>query len=540
MTTSQTQPQTDSLQQQDFNSRLLLQIHAGYRTLLVLLLFTMLLATLRDPIVGGGHPLLFALTLAFYGVFSVALLLLLLIREQISDNLILLQFGIDAIVLSLFHFSSGTNDSSLALLLVITIAASNVILPRQAGLFIAAFATLLVLSSTLYRINIGELSSAAMFPAGLLGIAFFITSAAIQALSERIKATQILAESQQRDIFQLQAINEEIVQRMRTGVVVLSSDGMIQLMNAAAAELLEFPVDSELRLPLRAPVELQALTRTGQEFTTSWQVPGGTRQLQVGAIAMADADTNVTLMFLEDSGKLAARAQELKLASLGRFTASIAHEIRNPLGAISHAAQLLSEPEQDDTGSDRLAEIIVNHCNRLNGVIENVLELSRRRATELSEVDLGEWLQEYIDERCSQHDPDASISLEIQPTTTRVMLDKSQLRQVIDNVVENGLEFSEKVTGKRKLEMQLSGRDGTLTLTIRDHGPGIDESDEPRLFEPFFTTKTTGNGLGLYISRELCESNNIKISGSNAQGGGAEFKLVFLLAGSQPLEALHG
>ncbi len=514
--------------EQDLNIKLLMQIHAGYRALLVLLLFTMLLATLQNPIVGSGHPLVFAVTLIFYAFFAIALLLILLIRNNIPQHMILMQFAVDAIVLSAFHFSSGTNDSSLGLLLVITIAASNVILPRQSGLFIAAFATVLVLAGTLFRIVQEELPTPALLPAGLLGIAFFITSAAIQALSERIRATQHLAESQQRDIFQLQAINEQIVQRMRTGVLVLSPDGMIQLMNRAAAELLELPDHSELQLPLPAPAGLLAVSRTKRDAGTLWKPPGSARQLQIGVVSMTDTEPDVTLLFLEDSGKLAARAQELKLASLGRFTASIAHEIRNPLGAISHAAQLLNEPQEGDADSDRLAEIIVHHCQRLNGVIENVLELSRRRATEISEVDLVQWIRHYIDERCNQLDRQANITFSCDADTAVVFLDASQLRQIIDNVVENGLEFSEQHTGKRRIDITLSGGEGSpVVLAITDEGPGIDEHQATRLFEPFFTTKPAGNGLGLYIARELCEANNIKISGGNAATGGAEFRLLF-------------
>jgi len=238
-----------------------------------------------------------------------------------------------------------------------------------------------------------------------------------------------------------------------------------------------------------------------------------------------------TLILLDDQARLSQQAQQLKLASLGRLTASIAHEIRNPLGALSHAAQLLGETPGLGRAEERLVEIIGTHTRRMNEIVESVLQLSRRDAGHPETLRLRPWLEEFINEFTELNDLDAEqVSLAISPPTTEILADEVQLRQILNNICENSLRYGQPATGRYHLSLQ-----GGLSREIRgpfvdivDEGPGILPDLVSQLFEPFFTTdRSGGTGLGLYIARELAENNRARIEYIPVPTGGSCFRIVF-------------
>jgi two-component system, NtrC family, sensor histidine kinase PilS len=217
------------------------------------------------------------------------------------------------------------------------------------------------------------------------------------------------------------------------------------------------------------------------------------------------------------------------LASLGRLTASIAHEIRNPLGAISHASQLLGEAENLGASDRRLLEIINNHSKRVNQIIENILQLSRRRPAAPEPVNLRQWLPQFIaDYKTSKSNGNQlNIALQehgllahknrheyddTQEQQLAAKFDLSQLQQVLTNLCDNGLRYGSAQPGRPDLRIEI-GLDSHQQPYIRvvDYGPGISDENRKHLFEPFFTTENTGSGLGLYICKELCEANQALI-----------------------------
>ena len=236
-----------------------------------------------------------------------------------------------------------------------------------------------------------------------------------------------------------------------------------------------------------------------------------------------------TLIFLEDTSKLNQHAQQLKLVSLGRLTAGIAHEIRNPLGAISHAAQLLHESHHLDQADQRLTQIIQDQSRRMNTVIENVLQLSRQRKTEPQLLDLKYWLHRFASEFRSNSTANRTLHLSTTGNSLQTRMDPHQLDQVLNNLVENGLRYSSKLHRQSQVWLHLYRHPHTdlPTLEIRDDGPGIPEESEQNLFEPFFTTESKGTGLGLYISRELCESNQARLDYLPSKSDGCCFKITF-------------
>ena len=236
-----------------------------------------------------------------------------------------------------------------------------------------------------------------------------------------------------------------------------------------------------------------------------------------------------SLLFFEDSTEIQRKAQQLKLAALGRLSASIAHEIRNPLGAISHAAQLLSESQDLDSGDKRLSDIIQNHCVRMNSVIENVLQMSRRKTAELKKIDLNDFLKDFVEEFSVGYSEHCQIDVTNYPGTINVDFDPIHLSQVLGNLCQNGLRYSAKKTGSHKVSIVvgIEGLSGVAYLTVIDFGAGVPNDLVGNLFEPFYTTETSGTGLGLYLSKELCEANNAKLSYSNSDVRGSCFHITF-------------
>jgi len=236
-----------------------------------------------------------------------------------------------------------------------------------------------------------------------------------------------------------------------------------------------------------------------------------------------------TLIFVEDNTDVQRQAQQLKLASLGRLSATIAHEIRNPLGAISHAAQLLEESQNLSKGDQRLSEIIQSHSVRLNGVIENVLQMSRRKTAEPRQLVLEEWLHEFVEEFSAGTGGEAVFEINIEPKTMSVNVDPVHLSQILGNLCQNGLRYSKKFAGEARLKIRggIDKDTGYPYLEVIDFGEGVEQELVSNLFEPFYTTEVTGTGLGLYLSKELCEANDARLSYRVADTGGACFHIAF-------------
>jgi two-component system sensor histidine kinase PilS (NtrC family) len=239
------------------------------------------------------------------------------------------------------------------------------------------------------------------------------------------------------------------------------------------------------------------------------------------------------LVFIDDLSKVTQQAQQMKLASLGRLTAGIAHEVRNPLGAISHASQLMRESEHLDEGDRKMLEIIQRHSRRVNGIIENVLDLSRRREASSDLVQIDQWLRAFRDDYLQTLSNGSGntpiINLEIEDRLPQARFDVSQIEQVLVNLCDNGLRYSLENTGRSEIELHAGATaDGERTyIDVRDFGVGITMENRTSIFEPFFTTDKGGTGLGLYLARELCESNQAHLSLVDSKKNGCCFRITF-------------
>lgn len=437
---------------------------------------------------------------------------------------------VDIAGIGLLMHAAGGVTSGLGMLLVVAVAGTCLVASGRAGVFFAALASIAILAETVFGALYLGYAGATYTQAGLLGAACFGTAVLATTLAERARRGEALAATRAIDLENLSRLNEHIVRRMRAGILALDGEGKLVLMNDAAREIL---AAASGRSPttlgeISAPLAEAYATwfRTGDNPTHALAGPNGNAALvSFTEIAAGDQRHTGTLVFLEDAAETRQRAQQFKLASLGRLTASIAHEIRNPLGAISHAGQLLSESTALDAEDRRLIEIMLDHTGRVNGIIENVLMLGRRKDVVPESFDLVAWCVEFARELTERHalDRDA-LAWDWETAPIPVRMDRAQLHQVLWNLCENGLRYA-RVAPRLRFRGGIAEH-GRPYLEICDSGPGLTPAMADRLFEPFATSEPSGTGLGLYIARELCESNQAALQLlPSAQG--CRFRITF-------------
>jgi two-component system sensor histidine kinase PilS (NtrC family) len=442
-----------------------------------------------------------------------------------------LLLSVDITAITLLMHACGGIESGLGILIVISITGGALMLAGRAALLFAALATLAMFAEQIHNL-IHDIPT--RFPqAGLLGAAFFASALLTLVLSDRVRESEKLAQERKKELSNLARLNEYIIQHMQTGVLAVDVDNRIILMNDPAWHLLEMPdAPTGSQLQAASPELHETLIhwhdrRQGECPPFRCRPQGPEIKPYIKPLGLGGMDG--VLLFLEDNSIIQREAQQMKLASLGRLTASIAHEIRNPLGAISHASQLFDESPDLNPADRRLTQIIKTNSTRVNQVIENVLQLSRRKQGKPAWFPLGDWFDELAHELIkSQGFSPATLHLQISPKDTGVFVDKEQLRQVVTNLCNNAREHA---LDKNNLRIHLIGGKTAEfrypVVDIMDNGPGIAPEVAKQIFEPFFTTRNQGTGLGLFIAKELCEANQIRLEYIPGPTGGSCFRLHF-------------
>jgi two-component system sensor histidine kinase PilS (NtrC family) len=502
----------------------------AYRLLLAGLFCAVAVIGIDLPPLGErSHHLFLAVSLAYFG-FALFSALTIRWRKQFHFQL-RLQILADIVAITALMYLSGGVSSGLGTLLIAALAGGGMLMSGRMACLYAAITALSVLGEEAY-IMVKHVPPGPNFThAGLLGATFFATAILAYLLARRARESEALAAQRGIDLANMQQLTEYVIQRMQTGVIVVDPQQRVRLINESAWRLL-----GDAGHP--ASQRLADLSPTLAAYLVLWQE---NPDREIHAFHTDPASPELlprfarlgnagTLIFIEDTAATAQQAQQMKLASLGRFTASIAHEIRNPLAAISHAGQLLAESPRLAEGDSRLTDIIQQHSQRMNAIVENILQLSRRQRAHPEEFELKPWLQDFVATFCTTEGVDPGyITLDIAPPDTHVRIDPSQLHQVMWNLCHNGLRYSVEQTGTPRLKLRggVSGESANPFLEVIDFGPGVSHEALDHLFEPFFTTEPKGTGLGLYISRELCESNQARLNYMAASGGGGCFRIVF-------------
>ncbi|MBF6041862.1 PAS domain-containing sensor histidine kinase [Pseudomonas sp. P154a] len=438
---------------------------------------------------------------------------------------------VDVLLLCGLFYAAGGVASAIGNLLIVSVAISNTLLRGRVGLLIAAVGALGIVSLSFLLSFSHPASPNDYLQVGMLGALCFAAALLVQGLSRRLEVSEHLAEQRAGEVMGLETLNALILQRMRTGILVLDEQRRVQLANHSALILLGHKALDGRLIDDFSPTlveRLQLWLNNPILRPQSLKIPASGLELQPSFIALDQSPNPQTLVFLEDIAQVAQQAQQLKLAALGRLTAGIAHEIRNPLGAISHAAQLLRESEELNGADRRLTQIIQDHSQRMNRVIENVLQLSRRQQTVPQRLDLKPWLERFVAETRENANDAQQIHLRMGSGDFNTLMDPNQLTQVLDNLLRNAWRHSalNHDTAQVWLELFVDTDSQLPVLEVVDDGPGVAPDQQGHLFEPFFTTSSQGTGLGLYLSRELCESNQARLDFKPRQGGGC-FRITF-------------
>ncbi|MET0023923.1 MAG: ATP-binding protein [Sedimenticola sp.] len=515
--------------------RRILQYFFAYRLLIAGLLTLMFFSNSGPALLGQQHPVLFGTTVVIYlGFVTANGLLLNLLHSTSLQYHALMMVATDIALITILMHASGGAPSGLGMLLAVSIAVGSLVMHGITALLLAAIASLAILAQQIYTQLYVDPALTAYAQTGLLGASFFAIAILAHVLSQRLKESERLVSQRDIDLANMEQLNEYIIRNMRTGILVVDAEQKIHLMNESAWHLLGMP-EGRRGSPLeQASQELAQQIAQWQsdsefEFRNFRPLPNG-RELKPGFSRLGTEDDQGTVIFLEDAASITQQAQQIKLASLGRLTASIAHEIRNPLGAISHATQLLGESPELPGTEQRLLGIVETNCGRVNDIIENVLQLSRRQRSRPEEIQLKSWLEKFIAEfQLAQQLAPENIQLTIEPVETIIRADPSQLHQILGNLCENAVVHykEERSMFRLKLIGGMTRESGGPFLDIIDNGPGIDRESLRQIFEPFFTTVNAGTGLGLYIAKELSESNQLRLEYLPVPAGGACFRISF-------------
>lgn len=480
---------------------------------------------------GALHPDLFVFGAFFWLGFG--LLLSFLLRGRWPGITLLTYFSLltDIGIVTLLTHASGGQGSGLAVLLFVTTVAGAALLKERVALAYAAIASLsLLVEQTLGHLE-GTSQSTLYANAGITGIILFTTAVVGSRVAQRFRESEALAERRGIDLENLSQVNEAVVENMQTGILVIDGRDRIRQMNPSAGRLLDTSSRGGRSLDSVSPL-LAGLVRhwrDGEAIVKS-SVKLGDRTLLLRVELLGnDSGNGAAIIFLEDAAIASEQIQQTKLAALGRLTASMAHEIRNPIGAISHANQLLAEADLDATDR-RFVDIIRQQSDRVNDIIENILQLGRRQALQSEQLDIETWLRDFIMEYCDSYGLELDAIEFIAPADAmNVRIDPGHLRQVLVNLLDNARLHGEPAADGRHASLRLTRTpQGEICfLDVVDFGPGVPDDIASQIFEPFYTSARKGTGLGLFIARELCECNHAQLTYGRDEQGNSCFRITF-------------
>lgn len=476
-----------------------------------------------------------------YVLFALVYLAILKRWQRWFSVQLTLQVVTDITVLTLMMYYSGGARSGLTFMMVIVLAGAGLVGQGRLSLLFAALATLAVLVEQSQRVLHFDGEIADFTYTGIVSIGFFAMAITARMLARRVVAHETLAYQRGKALAEQIQINERVIRDMQDGVLVVDAHGWIQQTNPSGRVMLGLDASSpdeqqKVTWPLSRCSTMLAehfhqWRRDTEKTLETLEISVSGQTLRARLLQGGEGDQ--TLIYLEDMRRIEEQARQLKLAALGRLTANMAHEIRNPLAAISHATELLAD-EHREAMRLRLIRIIGDNTHRLNRLVAEVLELGRRDRAQPEWLNLRDFLITFLEE-FSLHDGRVKdcVTLNVMPDAM-IWFDRCHLNRVIWNLLSNALRYGTCNRESVKLEAHcvvLPDQRTMLEFHMTDDGPGIDEVSQSQIFEPFFSTCShghetgAGTGLGLYIARELCEANGARLDlCENAPG--AHFCLV--------------
>ncbi len=512
-----------------------IQLYSIYRLILVGALQLLTLTANMPMQLGSYDAALFEWVLNSFTVIAVIAIFNAHFRWPGYNVQIFMHPVLDISFLLGLIFTSGGLHSGMGILLGLPIILQNILRPGQVSLMISAISITALLGIEMYMQQEAQRSASDLSYAGILTLFIFSASWMLGKWFEKASITAELAKRRGVDLANLSQLNQSILDQLQTGILVVERTGVIRHMNPTAWDMLGRPADWRSK-PLRdfAP-ELNAhykhwianvCPKVVSYDIKHWK----TTELSFRLAQLGTRSSGASLIYLEDTSAQREKQQGVKMASLGQLTANIAHEIRNPLGAISHAAQLLSESPELTKPDQRMVQIIQENSKRMNTTIESVLNLSRKREANRENIALGQWLQKFREDFVRRSSLTMrQVNLHVEPLDAEIQFDPNHFDQIMWNLCRNAEKYAHENSEELQLDIQCMQPAHTrdLILSVIDNGVGIGEVARERLFEPFYTTSTKGTGLGLFMARELCLSNGANLEYVQLNGRGSCFRIVF-------------
>ena len=535
-----------------------------YRLIIAAILLSGLFLDTQHALLGEQHSAFFHWLAIIYLLLTIISLVGSFRRRPRFDLQACLQALVDVVVLAVLSMAAADNSSTFKILLVVAIA-GNAILLSMAWTLVAAFlASLLLIGFQCYQIwqdfistdpsgAINEFTAFLVNDIRLLqtvslAAALLLTALLMNTLAQRARNNEQKSRQRSQELLEQAQLNQAIVHHLRSGIVVVDRFARVRLLNNTTRQLLNYHAPAEDTplsevsplLSQRLATWLSIPSYQAKPFRQQEHLPDVTPTFSYLSDTEHPGDI---LILLEDSAQAAQRLQQIKLIALGRLTASIAHEVRNPLASISHAAQLLQESTTINPGDRRLGKIIHDNAKRASTIIANVLDLSRRDKAKPEPIVIKPWLDTFCEEFLRGYgDNSPQINIDVQPNDLIVRFDSGHLRQVLWNLLTNACVHGSKAQQRPRIVLVVAINDSSNSakpvLDVIDFGSGISELESQRIFEPFFTTKTQGIGLGLYISRDICEANRGQLQYIRTEHGGSCFRISFPIISNYAPKAL--
>ncbi len=500
-----------------------------YRLLLVVLFSTGLWGFGGWWVLGSEDPGMTGVTIIAYFIAATVFLWLVRLKRPGLEIQLTAQVMIDATAIVLMMHASGGMKSGLGILLLVPIVATSLILRGRMVYFHAAVATIALLVEQAVQLLGVRSNPAELLQSGLLSVGFFAVAAVTSSLARYARGAESIAEARGVDLANLSQINELVIRDMQDGFLVVDEAGIIRQHNPQSESMLG-RLEGRQSLASYAPELFAHLESWREDVNASIapvRSPVTQAHYQARFLAIGTTQPHVpapTVIFLEDVGRIREQAQQLKLAALGRLTASIAHEIRNPLSSINHATELLLEDEGRQSGDQRLLRIVRDNAHRLDRMVEEVLYLNRRDRAQPESIDIEAYLAEFAQEFSGNEKVQKETFFCELGSRRRAWFDRTHLDQILWNLARNAWRHCRKGPGSIRMVFEPGLTPDTLHLDICDDGPGVATATMTHLFEPFFTTEAQGTGLGLYIARELADVNGARLE-YIPQPTGALFRL---------------
>ena len=483
--------------------------------------------------IGQADPALLRTVAWVYIAGSPVALVLAAARQPAFDLQIHAALVVDIVALTLIMRASGGVDSGVGLLLAISLAVGSLLTSGLSPFLFAALATFAVVMEQVLTSLTGAGPHAGFFHAALLGIAFFSIAGLDFILAQQLREREKILRAQELDLENLNAVNAFVIDLLDLGVIAVDADNRVRMLNEKAETWLGAQWQSGGLANLAAlNHELDGMVDTWRRSPHESGTRAGSRTLKIGSRDLGiqfepvgEKSRSAALILLRDMAQVQAEQHRTQLATIGQMSASLAHEIRNPLSAISQAAQLMQESDDTIPRHQRLTEIIVRNSQRLDRVIDNILTLARRRDPHQQDLDLGPFVERVaLQIEMNAADPDLIVETTCnEPVTARV--DPNHLEEVLHILADNAMKHGRAAEGKVLLAFAvMRDEDGNPVIDAGDNGPGIAPSIASRIFDPFVSSRGS-TGIGLFLARQLCEANDAKLRLRSDPAAGAVFRI---------------